>query len=86
MAINSAANVTTPTLFLHPENDLRCPIEQSEQFYMALKMMGKIPVEFVYAPAAHHGGTAKISQWYAYWEKMLEWFGKYREIRSEEYL
>jgi dipeptidyl aminopeptidase/acylaminoacyl peptidase len=26
-----AARVTT--LFLHPESDLRCPIEQSEQFY-----------------------------------------------------
>ena len=29
----SAHRVTTPTMFLHPENDLRCPIEQTEQFY-----------------------------------------------------
>lgn len=83
--ISAAAHVTTPTLFLHPENDLRCPIEQSEQFYMTLKMMGKAPVEFVRAPAAHHGGTAKPGQWMAYWDAMLEWFGRYIEIRAEDY-
>jgi dipeptidyl aminopeptidase/acylaminoacyl peptidase len=83
--ITSAARVTTPTLFLHPENDLRCPIEQSEQFYMTLKMMGKVPVEFVRAPAAWHGGTTKPGQWMAYWQRMLEWFGKYIEIRPDEY-
>lgn len=80
-----AARVTTPTLFLHPENDLRCPIEQSEQFYMRLKMMGHVPVEFVRAPAAWHGGRSKPSQLFAYWEKTLEWFKKYVEIRPEEY-
>jgi len=84
--ITHAARVTTPTLFLHPENDLRCPIEQSEQFYMRLKMMGKIPVEFVRAPAAWHAGTSKPGQWLLYWEKALEWFRKYVEIRPEEYM
>jgi dipeptidyl aminopeptidase/acylaminoacyl peptidase len=83
--LTSAHRVTTPTLFMHPENDLRCPIEQSEQFYMTLKMMGKVPVEFVRAPAARHGGTTKPSQFLSYWQKMLEWFGKYVEIRPEEY-
>ncbi len=80
-----AARVTTPTLLLHPEDDLRCPIEQSEQFYMTLKVMGKAPVELVYAPAAWHSGTKKPGQWLAYWEKALEWFCKYVEIRPEEY-
>jgi dipeptidyl aminopeptidase/acylaminoacyl peptidase len=84
--LTRAAHVTTPTLFLHPEGDLRCPIEQSEQFYMTLKMMGKVPVEFVRAPAAWHGGTTKPSQMFAYWEKALEWFRKYVEIRPGEYI
>jgi len=83
--LTHAARVTTPTLFIHPENDLRCPIEQSEQFYMALKMMGKVPVEFVRTPASWHVGTSKPSQYLAYWEKMVEWFVKYVEIRPEEY-
>ncbi len=80
-----ATRVTTPTLLLHPEDDLRCPIEQSEQFYMTLKVMGKAPVELVRAPAAWHSGTTKPGQWLAYWEKALEWFCKYVDIRPEEY-
>jgi dipeptidyl aminopeptidase/acylaminoacyl peptidase len=83
--LTHAARVTTPTLLIHPENDLRCPIEQSEQFYMALKMVGKVPVEFVRAPGSWHVGTSKPSQYIAYWEKLVEWFLKYVEIRPEEY-
>jgi dipeptidyl aminopeptidase/acylaminoacyl peptidase len=55
--LSHAEQVTTPTLFVHPENDQRCPIEQSEQFYMALKMMGHIPVEFVRVPGSWHVGN-----------------------------
>ena len=84
--LTSAARVTTPARFIHPENDLRCPIEQSEQFYMALKMMGKVPVEFVRTPGAWHIGTSKPSQYLAYWEKLMEWFLRYVEIRPDEYL
>ena len=80
-----APQITTPTLLLHPENDLRCPIEQSEQLYMTLKMIGKVPVEFVRVPDAWHIDQTKPSQWFAFWEKMLEWFGKYVKIRTEEY-
>ena len=83
--LNYASRVTTPTLFIHPENDLRCPIEQTEQFYMALKMMGKVPVEFVRTPSSWHVGTSKPSQYLTYWEKMVAWFLKYVEIRAEEY-
>ncbi len=83
--VNSADRVTTPTLFIHPENDLRCPIEQSEQFYMRLKMMGNVPVEFIRAPGAWHVGVSKPSQWLAYFEEALAWFRNYIEIRPEEY-
>ena len=80
-----AQRVTTPTLFLHPENDLRCPIEQSEQFYMTLKMMGQVPVEFIRVPGSWHVGQAKPSQYFAYWEVMVDWFKKYVELRPDEY-
>lgn len=83
--LTSAGYVSTPTLFLHPENDLRCPIEQSEQFYVALKMMGKVPVEFVRAPASWHIGNVKPATRIAYWDRMLEWFGKYVQVRPEDY-
>ncbi len=35
------ANVTTPLLILHSEQDHRCPIEQAEQFFVALKRLGR---------------------------------------------
>ena len=83
--LSHASKVTTPTLFVHPENDLRCPIEQTEQFYMTLKMMGHVPVQFVRAPGAWHVGAAKPAQYVEYWKLMLDWFEKYVEIRAEEY-
>ncbi|MBO0796930.1 MAG: S9 family peptidase, partial [Ktedonobacteraceae bacterium] len=83
--LTHADKVTTPTLVYHPESDLRCPIEQSEQFYMALKMMGKVPVEFVRVPAHWHIGAEKPGLMLQRWEKMLDWFRKYVEIRPAEY-
>lgn len=81
----SAHRVTTPTRFLHPEQDLRCPIEQTEQFYIALKMMGKVPVDFVRVPEAWHVSANKPGLIFTRWEKMFEWFDRYIEIRPEEY-
>jgi dipeptidyl aminopeptidase/acylaminoacyl peptidase len=39
-------NVKTPTLILHSDQDLRCPIEQGEQWFVALKTLG-IKTKFV---------------------------------------
>ncbi len=49
-----AASVKTPLLLIHSENDLRCPIEQAEQFYTAIKRRGG-EVELVRIPNASHG-------------------------------
>lgn len=35
------ANVSTPLLILHSEEDHRCPVEQAEQFFIALKSLDK---------------------------------------------
>ncbi len=45
--------VTTPLLILHSENDLRCPIGESEQLFIALKKQGKA-VTFVRFPNEGH--------------------------------
>jgi dipeptidyl aminopeptidase/acylaminoacyl peptidase len=39
-----AAQITTPLLILHSENDLRCPIGEGEQLFTALKKQGKTVV------------------------------------------
>ena len=50
-----AAAVRTPLLILHSEGDLRCPIEQAEQWFAALKNLER-EVEFVrYPREANHG-------------------------------
>jgi dipeptidyl aminopeptidase/acylaminoacyl peptidase len=48
-----AANITTPTLILHSENDFRCPIEQAEQLYNSLVGNG-VETEFVRFPGEGH--------------------------------
>jgi dipeptidyl aminopeptidase/acylaminoacyl peptidase len=48
-----AHQVTTPTLVLHSEEDYRCPIEQAEQYFMALLRNGTT-TEFVRFPGEGH--------------------------------
>jgi len=47
-------NATTPTLVIHSQQDLRCPIEQGEQIFVALKKLG-VDTEFVIFPDEPHG-------------------------------
>lgn len=46
-------HVKTPTLIIHSEDDLRCPIEQAEQWFTALKLNG-VETEFVRIPGENH--------------------------------
>lgn len=39
--ITYAPQVETPLLLIHSEQDLRCPIEQAEQFFVYLRRLGK---------------------------------------------
>lgn len=46
-------NIETPLLILHSEEDLRCPIEQAEQLYIALKHRRKT-TKFIRFPKSNH--------------------------------
>jgi acylaminoacyl-peptidase len=53
--LSYAGNVRTPLLIIHSEGDLRCPVEQAEQLFAALKSRGQ-EVEFIrYPREANHG-------------------------------
>lgn len=52
--LRHVSRVETPLLILHSERDFRCPIEQAEQLFVALKYHGKAPVRFVRFPDANH--------------------------------
>jgi dipeptidyl aminopeptidase/acylaminoacyl peptidase len=76
--IAHVANCKTPTLILHSENDYRTPIEQGEQFYIALRNLG-VPAQLVRFPNESHdlsrGGQPKHRK--ERYERILEWLGKY---------
>ncbi|HVB11101.1 MAG TPA: S9 family peptidase [Bacillota bacterium] len=52
--IMSVRNVTAPILIMAGENDLRCSIQQSEEWFVALRRLGKT-AEFVRFPGESHG-------------------------------
>ena len=76
--ITYAANVTAPVLLLHGESDHRCPISQSEEYFVALKRR-EIEVEMVRFPGCYHSfprtGHAKMRE--EYLARTLAWFEKY---------
>ena len=76
--IRYVKNVKTPTLVLHSEEDYRCPIEQGEQFYTALKYLG-VPTEFVRFPGENHelSRSGKPKHREARLEHILRWFQTY---------
>ncbi len=45
--------VTTPTLVIHSEADWRCPVEQGQRWFTALKVQG-VPTELVLFPGEGH--------------------------------
>ena len=76
--ITYAHRVEAPVLLMHGEDDLRCPIGQSEQYFVELKRLGK-EVEMVRFPDCSHGflrsGPPKMRE--EYLGRMLRWFDKH---------
>lgn len=72
------ASVTTPTLVIHSEMDLRCAIEQGEQVFVALKRLG-VDAEMVRFPEEPHGlsRAGRTDRRIARLEHILRWFDKY---------
>lgn len=49
-----AKDVETPILMMHSDQDLRCPMEQAEQFYVAMKKHG-VESKLITFPQSSHG-------------------------------
>ena len=81
--ITYAADVQTPVLLLHGEADHRCPIEQSEQYFVTLQRLGK-EVEFVRFPGCSHlflrSGHPRLRE--EYLRRMLDWFDSHLGMRQ----
>jgi dipeptidyl aminopeptidase/acylaminoacyl peptidase len=76
--IKYIGNAKTPTLVIHNEMDLRCPIEQGEQVFVALKRLG-VESEMVRFPDEFHGlsRSGRTDRRIARLNHILRWFERY---------
>lgn len=75
-------NVTTPTMLITGEEDLRTPMAETEQFYQALKLR-KIDTVLVKVPDSFHGIASRPSRMITKIEHTLAWFDKYKKETSD---
>lgn len=73
--IRYVRDIDVPMLILHSENDLRCPIGQAEELWMALRLLGK-DVTFYRFPGEGHELTRSGSPVHRVQrgEIVLDWF------------
>ncbi len=70
--------VRTPALVLHSEEDLRCPVEQAQRYYTALKLRG-VPTELLLFPGENHELSRTGTPWHRRqrFEHILNWWAKW---------
>ena len=76
--IRYANQVQTPTLIMHNEKDYRCPMEQAEQWYLALRRRG-VDTKLIRFPDEDHGlaSSGKPSHRLERLEHICNWFHHY---------
>jgi dipeptidyl aminopeptidase/acylaminoacyl peptidase len=72
-----AGNVTTPTMLMTGELDLRTPISQTEEFYMALKVQ-KVPSVMLRFRGEYHGTSSIPSNYMRSQLYLHSWFEKWK--------
>ena len=72
-------NVTTPTLLITGELDLRTPMAQTEEYYQALKLL-KVDTGMVRIPDEYHGAAGRhMSNVLRRILYVRGWFEKYQD-------
>jgi len=79
--VTFASRVRTPMRIISAENDYRCPISQSEEWYVWLKRLGHVPVDFVRLPNASHSAFATPRQRIRRMALVMEWIERYCPAR-----
>ncbi len=76
-------NVKTPTLVVHSDQDLRCPLEQGMQVYTALKVQGVDTKMMVFNGETHElSRSGKPKNRIKRLDEIVLWFNKY--LKKEE--
>ena len=70
--------VRTPTFVVHSEEDLRCPVEQAQRYYTALKLRG-VPVQMLLFPGENHELSRSGTPWHRRrrFEHLLDWWARW---------
>jgi dipeptidyl aminopeptidase/acylaminoacyl peptidase len=73
--------VAAPTLVIHSENDLRCPLEQAQRYFAAL-LRGGVAAELLIFPGESHGLTRQGQPRHRRqrFEHLLAWWGKHLPV------
>ena len=80
--VEYAANVTTPLLITHGENDRRVPISQAEQYFRTLKKLEKT-VEFLRYPREGHGIGEPLHRLHLD-DEQEKWFARFLQRPSAD--
>lgn len=77
--ITYADQIETPLLFIHADEDYRCPIEQAQQLYALLKVRG-IHTEFLWVKGENHelSRSGKPLSRQKRLQAITNWFEQYR--------
>ena len=73
-----ADQINIPMLIIHSEHDWRCPVEQAQRLFVALKRRG-VPVEMLLFPGEGHelSRSGRPQHRLARFEAILEWWSRH---------
>jgi len=79
------SGITVPLALVHSEEDRRCPIQQAEEMFMALKLLDR-PVEMFRFPGEGHGLSRVGSPVHRVQrlELMVEWFSRWLDPQRDQ--
>ena len=73
-----AGDIATPTFIIHSEQDWRCPLEQAQRLYVALKRNGVETQMLVFPGEGHELSRSGLpSHRIARFEAILDWWGRW---------
>ena len=74
--------VTTPTLVIHSELDLRCPLPQALRYYTQLKQ-GGVDAELLVFPGENHELSRSGTPWHRRqrFEAILGWWSRHLPVQ-----
>ena len=81
--LSVVGNVSTPTMVITGEDDHRTPMSESEQYYLALKLL-EVDTVLVRVPGESHGIRARPSHHMSKILNISSWFAEHTGTSSAE--